>query len=55
MQKNETKVHYQFLKTKIPTTRHKQHSNFQYEFKALGWSPNGKYIIPILYFDLNLD
>jgi len=31
--KNETKVHYQFLKTKIIAIRHKQHLEFQSKFK----------------------
>jgi hypothetical protein len=53
-EKNEIEIHYQFLQTKFLATRHKQHFEFQYEFQALGWSPNGKYKIFILYIDLNL-
>jgi hypothetical protein len=31
--KNETEVHYQFLETKNLPTRHKEHFEFQYEFR----------------------
>jgi hypothetical protein len=31
--KNETKVHYQSLETKILATRHKQHYEIHFEFK----------------------
>jgi hypothetical protein len=33
MKKMKTKIHYEFFKIKIPTTRHKWHFEFQYEFK----------------------
>jgi hypothetical protein len=33
MQEMKTEFHYQFLETKIPTTIHKQHFEFHYEFK----------------------
>jgi hypothetical protein len=33
MQEMKTKFHYQFLKTKILATRHKQHYEFQSKFR----------------------
>jgi hypothetical protein len=30
----KTEPHYQFLKTKIATIRHKQHFEFHYEFRC---------------------
>ncbi len=32
--KNETEVHYQFLETKILAIRHKQHFEYQHEFRS---------------------
>jgi hypothetical protein len=29
----KTELHYQFLQTKIPTIRHKQHYEFHFEFR----------------------
>jgi hypothetical protein len=33
MQKMKTELDYEFFKTKIPITRHKQHFEFHYEFR----------------------
>jgi uncharacterized GH25 family protein len=33
IQKNEIEVHYLSIKTKISTTKHKQHYEIHYEFK----------------------
>jgi hypothetical protein len=33
MQEMKTEFQYQFLKTKIPTKKHKQHFEFHFEFK----------------------
>jgi hypothetical protein len=53
--KNETEVHYQSLKTKISSTRHKQDFEIHFEFKC----SNGHQMVNIeffiLYFDLNLN
>ncbi len=45
MQEMKTKLHYQFLKTNIPTTRHKQHFGFHSKFKP----SNGYQVVNIKF------
>jgi hypothetical protein len=53
MQEMKIELHYQVLETKISAIRHKQ--QIPLRIQALGWSPNGRYIIPILYSGQNID
>jgi hypothetical protein len=48
--KNETKIHYQFLETKIPTTRFKEHFEFQFELKS--WDGPQMIIIKFIFYIL---
>jgi hypothetical protein len=55
MQEMKIELHYQFLETKIPATRHKQHSKFHSKFRPWDGHQMVNTKILILYFDLILD
>ncbi len=53
--KNETEIHYLSVETKISTIRHKQHSEFHFEFRPWDGCQMVNIEFLILYSYLNLD
>jgi hypothetical protein len=53
--KNQTKVHYLSLETKILVIRHKQHFEFHFEFTPWDGHQMVNIGILIMYSNLNLD